>query len=83
MKSISIRELHDKTGQWLRRVADEGEIVVTDRGEPVARMLPPARVPEGNPFARRRLLRGMATLMERPIDGPDSTEIVSSMRDDR
>jgi len=83
MKSISIKDLHDRTGHWLRRVQTEGELIVTERGTPVARLLPPARVTAGNPFAGRKLLRGVAALMKRPIGGPDSSEIVSSMRDGR
>ena len=83
MKTISIKELHEKTGEWLRRVRAEGEVVVTERGTPVARMLPPARVPAASPFARRKLLRGVARLIERPLGGPDSTEIVGTMRDGR
>ena len=83
MKTISIKDLHDKTGHWLRRVKAEGELIVTERGTPVARMLPPTKVPAGNPFARRKLLRGVAALMKRPIGGPDSVRIVSEMRDGR
>ena len=60
MKTISIKDLHDKTGHWLRRVKAEGELIVTERGTPVARMLPPTKVAAGNPFARRKLLRGVA-----------------------
>jgi prevent-host-death family protein len=83
MKSISIKELHDKTGHWLRRVKAEGEVIVTERGNPVARMLPAVRSPAGNPFAKRKLLRGVARLIKRPIGGPDSAAIVSDMRDGR
>ena len=83
MKTISIKDLHDKTGHWLRRVRAEGEVIVTERGTPVARMLPPAKSSAGNPFARRKLLRGVAAIMQRPVGGPDSAEIVSSMRDGR
>jgi prevent-host-death family protein len=83
MKTISIKELHDKTGHWLRRVKVEGEVIVTERGDPVVRMLPPARVSAGNPFARRKLLRGVARLIRRPIGGPDSAAIISGMRDGR
>jgi prevent-host-death family protein len=83
MKTISIKELHDKTGHWLRKVRAEGEVVVTERGNPVARMLPPARSPAGNPFAKRKLLRGVAQLIERPIGGPNSAAIISAMRDGR
>lgn len=83
MKTISIRELHAKTGHWLRQVAEEREVVVTERGRPVARMLPPAEAPAGNPFLKRKLLPGVARLLQRPIGGPDSTAIISAMRDGR
>ncbi len=39
MTTISIRELHQKTGKWVRQAADE-DIVVTDRGKPVATLKP-------------------------------------------
>ena len=83
MKTISIKELHDKTGAWLRRVRTEGEVIVTERGTPVARLLPPAQAARGRAFAKRKLLRGVARLLKRPIGGPDSAEIISAMRDDR
>jgi prevent-host-death family protein len=83
MKTISIKELHDKTGHWLRRVKAEGELIVTERGNPVARMLPPARASAGNPFTKRKLLRGIAPLIARPLGGPDSTDIISEMRNGR
>src|SRR5438067_11501522 len=40
MKTISIRELHLKTGQWVRHAASRGPIVVTDRGRRVAALQP-------------------------------------------
>ena len=83
MKTISIKELHDKTGHWLRRVKAEGEVIVTERGSPVARMLPPAKPAAGNPFAKRKLLRGVARLIRRKIGGPSSEEIISAMREGR
>ncbi len=78
-KTISAKEIHDKTGHWLRKVRAEGESIVTERGTPVARMLPHARPSAGNPFANRKPLRGVA----RPISGPDSAAIISRMRDGR
>jgi prevent-host-death family protein len=83
MKTISIKELHDQTGHWLRRVRVDGEIVVTERGTPIARMLPPARPATGNPFSRRKLLPGVAKLLQRPIGGLDSAEVIGSMREGR
>ena len=83
MKTISIKELHDKTGQWLRRVQAEGEVIITERGTPIARMLPAVKRRAGSAFAKRKLLRGVARLIERPIGGPDSAAIISAMRDGR
>ena len=83
MTTVSIKELHDRTGHWVRRVNEEQEVIVTERGRAIARLLPSAPAEKGNPFLRRRLLRGVARLMERPIDGPSSTEIISEERDGR
>ncbi len=83
VKTISIKELHDRTGHWLRRVVEEQEVIVTERGQPIARMLPPAPAVKTNPFLRRRLLRGVARLLERPLGGPSSTEIIAEGRDGR
>ncbi len=38
MKTISLRELHNHTGKWVRAVKEEGAIVVTERGVPIARI---------------------------------------------
>ncbi len=83
MKTISIKDLHDKTGHWLRQVEREGEVIVTERGNPVARMLPPAKPSAGSPLAKRKLLPGVARLIERPIGGPDSAAVISGMREGR
>ena len=83
MTTISIQELHDRTGHWLRRVVEEQEVIVTERGQPIARMLPPAPASKANPFLQRRLLPGVAPLLERPMDGPSSTEITSEGREGR
>ncbi|MGV3531152.1 MAG: type II toxin-antitoxin system Phd/YefM family antitoxin [Chthoniobacteraceae bacterium] len=80
MKSISIEELHEKTGHWLRRVAEVHELVVTEGGKPVARLLPPLPAAAGNPFINRSLLPGVAEIINRPVGGPDSAKVVSEMR---
>jgi prevent-host-death family protein len=46
MESITIRELHHRTGQWLRKAAKVGEIHVTERGKTIARIVPQAHTPE-------------------------------------
>jgi prevent-host-death family protein len=83
MTTISIKELHGRTGHWLRRVSEEGEVIVTERGKPIARLLPAVEAAKTNPFLRRRLMPGVARLMERPLGGPLSTEIISEGRNGR
>ena len=83
IKTISIKELHDRTGHWLRQVSEESEVIITERGRPIARMVPPAPSPKANPFLRRRLLPGVAALLKRPLGGPSSTEIISEAREGR
>jgi prevent-host-death family protein len=77
MKIISIRELHLETGRWVRSAGRRGaRIVVTDRGRPVATLVPYAwtstqpRLPD-----REREIRKLSRI------DVDSGEIVSDMRD--
>ncbi len=80
MKSISIRELHTRTGHYVRRAATE-PIVVTDRGETVARLVPISE-PAGVTFAERRLRPAFKRFLATPLrSGTDSTQIVSEDRD--
>lgn len=37
---VGIRELRADLSRWIKRVRDGEELVVTDRGEPVARIVP-------------------------------------------
>lgn len=81
MKTISIRELHEKTGEWVRAAAAHEQIIVTDSGKPVAVISPHRAPPKGNKFANRKLLPGFAKLMKTPLGGRDSSEIISEERD--
>ena len=81
MKSISIRELHEKTGEWVRRSEKLGVITVTDRGKAIARILPVEAMPSINPFAARKLRRGYARLLGSLKGGTDSAQSVSEDRD--
>ncbi len=40
---VGIRELRDHLSRWLDEVKDGGEIVVTERGRAVARLVPASR----------------------------------------
>jgi antitoxin (DNA-binding transcriptional repressor) of toxin-antitoxin stability system len=80
MKTITIRELHEKTGQWIRK-ASAGDVYVTERGRLVAKIVraapPPAKPFFANPsftrafLAQRKYLRG----------GTNSTLAISDERD--
>ena len=83
MTTISIKELHGRTGHWLRRVSEEREVIVTERGRPIARLLPAIEAAKINSFLRRRLMPGVARLIERPLGGPSSTETISDGRNGR
>ena len=73
MKTISIKELHDKTGLWLRRVKAEGELVVTERGNPLALIARIAFPRSGEVDALAHLdqrVGGVACLANWPKRGP-------------
>jgi len=83
MKTISIRELHEKTGEWIRQAERHGEILVTDRGRTIARIL--AHTGQGGQpyFSRRTMLPPFRRLLDRGRlrGGADSTPGISADRD--
>jgi prevent-host-death family protein len=81
MRKISIRELHDATGKWVREAARVDELVVTERGRPIATIIPYREPAPGNPFKARKLRPGYAALLGRLRGGTDSAKIVSEDRD--
>ena len=85
MKAITIRELHARTGVWVRQAAQHGEIVVTDRGRAVARIVGEVGQSKSPYFAQRKLLPAFSKLTKRGKlrGGTDSTEIISEDRDGR
>ncbi len=85
MKSVSIRELHLRTGAVVREARRIGGLTVTERGAPVARIEPATRVTTTNPFRQRKLLPAYARLLRsgRLGAGTDSARIVAEDRDAR
>ena len=68
MTTITIRELHMKTGQWVRAAArGKRGLLVLDRGRPAARLLPPEDS-AGVDFSERKLVRGFDRLPELSVD---------------
>lgn len=78
MKEISIRDLHLKTGEWVRKVGSERKIIITERGEPIATLVPFEPAHKGTPFIKRYLVPGFAKL---PQIDHDSTLYISIDRD--
>ena len=85
MKTISIAELHERTGEYVRKAAEAGEIYVTDRGKTVAKIVPEHKEPGVPYFARRKFTPAFRRLMKsgKLRGGRDSTEIISEGREDR
>ena len=46
MQAVAIKELKNRLSEFLRRVADGERVTVTDRGRPVAVIVPPDGRPE-------------------------------------
>jgi prevent-host-death family protein len=73
MKEAGIREARQNLSALIDEVRKGREITITDRGKPVARLVPPRR-PEGKPFAgraafRRRMPQLTASLSCAVLDG--------------
>jgi antitoxin (DNA-binding transcriptional repressor) of toxin-antitoxin stability system len=85
MKVISIRELHEKTGEWIRQAAHYGVIRVTDRGQTVAKILPEKEPEAAFYFSQRKVSTGFQRLSQsgKLSKGTDSTTIISEDREDR
>ena len=80
MKTISIRELHLKTGTWVKRAAELGSITVTERGRPVARLEAVVEHHRTNRFLARKLRPGYKRLMGKLTGGTDTVTLVSEDR---
>ena len=78
MKTISIRELHLKTGRWVRHAAVRGPVIVTDRGRRVA-----ALQPFDAASARRPLPNREAIIRKRSRIPVDSAVYQAEIRGDR
>ncbi len=77
MKSAGIREARQNLSVLLDEVRKGREVVITDRGRPVARLVPP-RERSGRPFASHRRLRASIRLRRGPL-----SRTVEREREDR
>jgi prevent-host-death family protein len=85
MKTISIRELHNRTGELVREASSHGEIRVTDNGRVVARIVPQADTAKIPYFARRKPSAAFKRLDDsgKTGRGADSSITISQDREDR
>jgi antitoxin (DNA-binding transcriptional repressor) of toxin-antitoxin stability system len=81
MKEITIRELHRRTGAWVRAARKHGAILVRDRRTPVARLTPVSEEPSINVFERWKPLKRFAKALNRPVEGTLVEVIISLDRD--
>ena len=74
---VGVRELHDRLSEYLERVEGGGEIIVTRRGRPVARLSGLAerplealarrglvRLPQGSRLSRSAQVRGAGSVSD-------------------
>jgi len=77
MATITIRELHMKTGHWVRTAARGRQgVLVLDRGRPAARLLP-VEEDAATGFAQRELVPGFERL---PAIAVDSARLLEEDR---
>ena len=85
MKTISIRELHARTGLWVRETAHYGEIAITDHGHFVAALRLPEQLSAYGGWGARKLKPAFLRLQRagRLRLAGDSTRHISDDRDGR
>ncbi len=85
MKTVRIRELHARTGELVRQASFHGQILVTDRGRVVARIIP-EKDGDRVPYFRYRKPSPEFQLLDdsgRTARGTDVTVMISEDRGDR
>jgi prevent-host-death family protein len=84
MRTVTIRELHTRTGELVRAASRHGEIRVTDNGRVVAKIVPEGEQAKIPYFARRRPSAAFRRLDEsgKTGRGTDSTIAISRDRED-
>ena len=80
MKEISIRELHRRTGAWVRNTRKYGPILIRDRNTPVAKLIPISGEPLENLFNSWKPLKKFQEALDRPIGGTPVEEIIGQDR---
>jgi prevent-host-death family protein len=85
--TVTVRELHARTGHYLRKASKQQRVIVTDNGKPIVELTPlAAEIPSTPYFSRRKLRPEFKKMMEegvlRPRPGDrDITDLISEDRD--
>jgi prevent-host-death family protein len=85
MKTVTLRQLHAKTGELVRQASRHGQILVTDNGRPIAKILPETGE-TGTPYFSQR--NPSASFLRLDANGKtgrgtDITQLISEEREDR
>ena len=84
MKTISLRELHNNTGKWVRSVKSGEEITVTDRGVAIAVVSTiQKKAAQKYSWADRQLVPAYAKYLREGKVTSDSTPGISADRTSR
>jgi len=85
MESIGVRELRQHASRYLARVKAGETLQITDRGRPVARLVPPAEDSWEDMIARGEIIPPElpgGLLAEPPVDyGISASEVLVRMRE--
>ena len=76
MKEITVQQLHEETERWVKQAADNGGILITEEGKPVAKLETVAVAKKGKPLPDRE-----EKIRRRPYNPVDSAAYISEDRD--
>jgi len=86
--TVTVRQLHARTGHYLRKASKNLRVIVTDNGKPVVELKPLAPEAESEVpyFARRKLRPAFKKMQEEGAFTPrpgsrDVTDLISEDRD--
>jgi prevent-host-death family protein len=89
MKQVGVRDLRQQASRWLKRVAAGESFEVTDRGRPVARLVPvpereglDALVAAGRVRPGEGHLRELGQPLPLPAGAPRPSEVLERLRAD-
>jgi prevent-host-death family protein len=85
MKTVTIRQLHAKTGELVRQASRHGQILVTDNGRTIAKIVPETEETGAPHFSQRVPSKAFLRLdaSGKTGKGTDVTRVISEDRGDR